>query len=490
VIRDVANELLVPGPLQQIRLDLTTRCNLRCVYCAVSQITYRCEDMPVELAHRATDHIAQIARNRNLRPHVVDVNGHGETTFMHGWVDVCNSLLDHNLSLSITTNLAKAYSPDELEVLAQMYVINVSIDTCDPELLKRLRRRADVRQIVANIKAVRETSLRIDHEPPNFQFSCGLYDKNSLSLVELAEFAVGLEIYAVGFWNLTKWPHDWFTDVAEHDRAFPLDELSDSELRPRVDAIQKGIGILKDNGVKVNVNGDFVSALERRLNGGLAGVEAIQSYELPKGMTRDCTDPWTYAELETNGDVKPCCARTGVGNLGQQELSQILSGEPIRRLRSDLLGGTPDSDCAKCHLRGATTPEALREKVLALLHDGTRGRYFDTVFSNRIQFLLKTGFEHLQSGRPGRAWSCVNKALNLDPGIRQVYDYGDITIRAHLKRILAEAQFPLTLTWLAAICREIGDGEASTLLLKRYLVLAPDAPDWDHVANDLSIVAR
>ena len=116
--RDVAIELLAPGPLQQIRLDLTTRCNLRCVYCAVSQITYRGEDMPVELAHRATDHIAQIARNRNQRPHVVDVNGHGETTFMHGWVDVCNSLLDHNLSLSITTNLAKAYSQEELEVLA------------------------------------------------------------------------------------------------------------------------------------------------------------------------------------------------------------------------------------------------------------------------------------------------------------------------------------------------------------------------------------
>jgi MoaA/NifB/PqqE/SkfB family radical SAM enzyme len=488
VKRDVAIELLAPGPLQQIRLDLTTRCNLRCVYCAVSQITYRGEDMPMELAHRATDHIAQLG-SRN-QPYVVDVNGHGETTFMAGWVDVCKSLLGYNLSLSITTNLAKVYSREELEILAQMYVINVSIDTCDPELLKRLRRRADVRQIVANIQAVRETSRRIDHEPPNFQFSCGLYDKNSLSIVDLAEFAVGLQIYAVGFWNLTKWPHDWFTDVSEHDRVFPLDEVSDAELRPRIDAIQKAIAILKDNGVRVNVNGDFVSALERRLDGVFVGEEAINSYELPKGMTRDCTDPWTYAELETNGDVKPCCARNGVGNLGQEELSQILSGERIRQLRSDLLGGTPDADCAKCHLRGSTTPEALREKVVGLLQDRTRGRYFDTVFSNKTLFLLKTGFEHLQSGRPDRAWSCVNKALALDPGIRQVYDYGDITIRAHLKRILAEARFPLTLSWLAAICREIGDGEASTVLLKRYLELAPNAPDFDHVSRGLSLAAQ
>jgi hypothetical protein len=275
--------------------------------------------------------------------------------------------------------------------------------------------------------------------------------------------------------------------VAEKDRAYPLDELSDEELRPRVDAIQKAIAILKSNGIKVNVNGDFVTALARRLEGVPAGVEVINSYELPQGMTRDCTDPWTYAELETNGDVKPCCARTGVGNLANQELSQILSGDRIRQLRADLLGGTPDSDCAKCHLKGPSTPQALSEKVQELLQDESRGKYFDTVFSNRILFLLQTALDHLKAGRLERTWSCVNKALALDPGIPVGENYGDITIRAHLDRILKEATVPLTLTALAAICREIGDREASNLLLQRYLELAPNAADWDRVADDISV---
>jgi hypothetical protein len=109
--------------------------------------------------------------------------------------------------------------------------------------------------------------------------------------------------------------------------------------------------------------------------------------------------------------------------------------------------------------------------------------YFQTLFSDKVLFLLKTAFDHLQSGRQDRAWSCVGKALAYDPGIESAYNYGDITIRTHLKRILSEARFPLTLSWLAAICREGGDREASNLLLRRYLELAPNAPDRDHVLS-------
>src|ERR1041385_637264 len=133
-IKDNLSALLVSGPLYEVRLDLTTRCNLRCVYCAVSQSTYRGEDMPMDNARHAVGMVAELARFH--KPDAVHVNGHGETTFMSGWIELCNRLLAEDLFLWMTTNLAKRYSQEELDVLSRMSVIMVSIDTADARLLR------------------------------------------------------------------------------------------------------------------------------------------------------------------------------------------------------------------------------------------------------------------------------------------------------------------------------------------------------------------
>jgi len=488
VPHEVPQDLLVSLPVQEARLSLTTRCNLRCVYCAVSQSTYRGSDMTAEIAHQATAAFLGIARDHRLR--AVHVNGHGETTFVPGWVDVCRPLLDAKLPLMIITNLAKVFSTEELEVLGQMNSIAVSIDTADPDLLKRLRRRVDLHRIVENIKAIRAAAVRIDQEPPHFLFSCGLYDQNSLVIEDLARLAVRLGIYSVGFWNLFKWEHDrfpyQFTDVTERDRVYPLDDLSDDELRPRLEAIQRAITILRENRVGVEINGDFVNILNDRLKDKSRATTDTHCFELSKGMTRDCIDPWIYVEVDTNGDVKPCCARGGVGNLRQGNLNEILNDEPIRRLRTDLLGGTPDPECARCRFRAPITPSALQAKVRAIFEER---EHVEMSSSDQVEALLKATLQQLNAGREAEAWSSLHRALALDPGIQQMQEEGGATIRHHLDRILSEARFPLTLSWLAAISLEIGDNEAWLLLLRRYLELAPYAPDRDHVTRALAEAA-
>jgi MoaA/NifB/PqqE/SkfB family radical SAM enzyme len=485
---EIEPDLLAPLPPQEIRLDLTTRCNLRCVYCAVSQSFYQGTDMPADLAHQATAAILDIARNHKLKG--VHINGHGETTFMQGWVDVCKPLLQENLPLMIITNLAKVLSADELEVMSQMNIVAVSIDTADPDLLRRFRRKVDLNRIVRNINAIRETASRLNRQPPHFHFSCGLYDKNSLFIEDLARFMVDLDIKSVGFWNLTKWGYETLpyqnTDVPEDDRVYALDELSDDDLRPRIAAIQRAIAVLSENRIQVDVYGDFVNTLAVRLNDKFDAMANTQCFELQEGMTRDCIDPWNYVEVDTSGDIKPCCARGSIGNLRHGSLSQILNDDPIRRLRADLLYGTPDSECARCRLRSPTAPAALQAKVRALSDELVSQKYVSTFAPDMVEALLKGAVQHLKAGRQEEAWSSVNRALALDPGIQHTNETGPAIIRHHLDRILGEARFPLTLSWLAGISREVGDDEASVLLLKRYLELAPDAPDRDHVARSLA----
>jgi hypothetical protein len=67
-----------------------------------------------------------------------------------------------------------------------------------------------------------------------------------------------------------------------------------------------------------------------------------------------------------NGDIRPCCVRVPIGNITQASLSEILSGESVRRLRAELLTGNLDSVCAACRARAPIAPELLQQKIRAL----------------------------------------------------------------------------------------------------------------------------
>jgi Iron-sulfur cluster-binding domain len=84
---------------------------------------------------------------------------------------------------------------------------------------------------------------------------------------------------------------------------------------------------------------------------------------IPEGMTRECFDPWNYVEFRANGDVAPCCFRPAIGNVRDANLSEILNGAAVRRLRSELLYGPMDYFCAGCRGKKLIAAELLRAEV-------------------------------------------------------------------------------------------------------------------------------
>jgi len=250
---------LEPGPIREFRLDLTTRCNLRCVYCAVSQPWYQGQDMAPGVLKKAVPALAQIAAYNNMG--TVSVNGHGETTIVEGWTEVVTALIDAGLPVGLTTNLAKDFTEEELQVLGRISTIAVSVDTCDRELLRRMRRRVDIRQIVTNINRIRAAAL---DRLPHFHFLSGLYDQNSLRLEEFARFAVALGIESMNFWQMSKYDLDG-AKIPEADRPLPLDELPDDRLPPYIVCIDRAFAILRKHGVGVYVHGDHISRIAARV---------------------------------------------------------------------------------------------------------------------------------------------------------------------------------------------------------------------------------
>jgi len=218
--------------------------------------------MPLDLVQKTTALISGLGK---AYPHlVVYINGHGETTFRKDWVDLIRPLLESGIVVRLQSNFAREFSREELEALASMRGIKISIDSADRALLRKLRRHVDLRQIIANMYAVRATARRLLRKAPEFSFSCGLYDKNALHVVELARLTVELGVEVIEFWNLHE-HEELRTSVPAEDRVIPLHVLDDAELRPRITEILLAGKFLRLHGVRVHIQGDFVEKLAERV---------------------------------------------------------------------------------------------------------------------------------------------------------------------------------------------------------------------------------
>lgn len=182
-----------------VYVEMTSRCNLRCVYCAVSQPDYVGSDLgvdPDQLVH-------QIAA---LEPREVQISGHGETTMLKGWQELAQSLLRRGLPLSIITNLARPHSPAEVEVLSRFFKITVSCDTSDPALFARLRRGGRLEVVEANLKQLIAHCRAQGREPPFIALNCTFSDVTVEGLVELVHYAARLGLSGVSLTNLVPYP--------------------------------------------------------------------------------------------------------------------------------------------------------------------------------------------------------------------------------------------------------------------------------------------
>lgn len=250
------------GLITDIRLDLTTRCNLRCAYCAVSQPDYVGEDMPDSVVQAAIAHVGRLARYHELSG--IGVNGHGETTFIPGWAKSCSAIVRLGLPVDIITNLAKRYTMAEIGILASMMTISISIDTVDPDLLRRIRRKVRIDRIVDNIKAVQTAASLANRRAPKLQFFCGLFDKNAEAIEALAGLAITLGIQKIVFWNLNPQSYDDM-DIPVADRVHPLGSLDDGKLRDSLLAVERATTALEKADIEVQYDGPFIADLRRRV---------------------------------------------------------------------------------------------------------------------------------------------------------------------------------------------------------------------------------
>ncbi|MBK1660177.1 radical SAM protein [Paracraurococcus ruber] len=209
-------EALLESPVTRVlHWEMTRACNLRCTYCAVSQPGYAGADMDLE------DFEALVAALRARGVRTLMVNGHGETTTIPGWHRRILALAEAGFALGIISNFARLLRPEELDAMARIGSIQVSVDTHRPELLRAIRRRVDLGNILLNMTAVRARADALGLKRPDFAWSCVMSDQVAPDFADYVRFGLAAGVTAFDVCNLTRYPDLEGVAMPEHATTLP-----------------------------------------------------------------------------------------------------------------------------------------------------------------------------------------------------------------------------------------------------------------------------
>ncbi|WP_269715191.1 GTP 3',8-cyclase MoaA [Caulobacter sp. NIBR2454] len=168
-----------------LRVSVTDRCDLRCVYCMAEHMTFlpKTEVLSLdELDRLASAFVALGVRKLRLTG--------GEPLVRKGFMDLVAGLSRHLKSgaldeITLTTNGAQLARHAQGLADHGVQRINVSLDTLKPELFRRLTRGGDLVQVMAGIETAKAAGLKIKIN------AVALADDNADELPDLIAWAHG-----------------------------------------------------------------------------------------------------------------------------------------------------------------------------------------------------------------------------------------------------------------------------------------------------------
>jgi len=168
-----------------LRLSVTDRCDLRCVYCMAEHMTFlpKAEVLTLEELDRIASAFVSLGV-RKLR-----ITG-GEPLVRKGMMGLMGALGRHLKTgaldeLTLSTNGTQLTAFAGQLAAAGVRRINVSLDTLKPELFRRLTRGGDVGRVIAGIEAAQAAGLRVKVN------AVALKDDNAAELPDLIRWAHG-----------------------------------------------------------------------------------------------------------------------------------------------------------------------------------------------------------------------------------------------------------------------------------------------------------
>ena len=338
-------------------MDLTERCNLRCVMCyfsAVDRLRFEPFDrelssngnMPVEVFERiATDLFPRASR--------VALACAAEPMIHPRFREIVRIAGRFRIpDLWFPTNLLALTQPTaEAIVEARVTTVAVSIDGFTRETYEAIRVGGRWERLIEKLELLNDTRRG---QATGLRFIFTWMQSNRHEIAMLPEFAARFGANQIDVRYVTPAVGvDLTTETLDGEDSTKLRR----ELREAAEeAVRRGIRLQSypEFDGPEDRPGTFVGRAKRRLWRIRAGLERLEYWQHSRRQrAKGCAYPGTTYVVRPNGAVSPCIfwQKEPIGFYPDEGVAAMASGEPLRMIEEGLACGEPVGSCANCDQR-------------------------------------------------------------------------------------------------------------------------------------------
>ena len=322
---------LYVGPIH-LQYEPSSRCNLNCIHCE----HHKNRKSP---ANAAFDDFKKVYDSVN--PLYITLSGYGEPLMCKELPRMIRYAREKGAQVNTTTNgvLLKTCAGALIENGLQL--LNVSLDSANEEIYKKIRGQDVLPMIIDNIKHF-NSLRRSQFSPIKLRLSMVIQEANVHELKEFVELSKELEADSLIFQIVE-------TGFLKQRPGDVVGDMTQEQLRK---ALEKAASELKELKIPSNI-----AWLVRHLD------MLWQHHILRKeNRCRQCRKIWHSVYIKVNGAICPCCNFVTddieMGNVNAGEFMEALNSKRFQSFRRSLAKGKrPFKPCKVC------VPETIREVV-------------------------------------------------------------------------------------------------------------------------------
>lgn len=316
-----------------VQVEFTSRCNLRCRMCPLTTGSSSSSGSPGPMRDIVFDELLRIARRCG---HVV-LAGYGEPLTNPQCIPMLRALDAEGINVSMSTN-GLALTPRiarELARLEHLTLINVSIDSPDPDVYRAVR-DGDVDRVLRGLR----TLMAVIDDPQRVVVASIAMQSTVATLVAFPAL-----LHEIG---VTRYSLQAVVDYNDHSREQSL--IAHAEITEVLREIEAGCAQFGIELVLSRPDRSWIELTDEK--GARERFYGFGAWD--ERLTRQCHVPWEIPFVDKDGRVFACCFAAAanerqLGQIGPRTFHDIWTGDELRTFRQDILDGrsTPEI-CRRC----------------------------------------------------------------------------------------------------------------------------------------------
>ncbi|HYR90930.1 MAG TPA: radical SAM protein [Terriglobia bacterium] len=455
---------LHPSTMEVLHLEASYLCHLSCDQCIPAEDRRALKGPPYNMTTGLLDGLLRQLRREGVE-HIrfIHFEGRGDPLVNPRLPHLIESSRRHfpRSLIGVTTHCSYPYMP--WVARSELDVLRASIDGATPESYLKYRVGGSFERTIEFLRKLRDDRIRARSAlRVEWKFILFEWNDSDSEMQRAVELAKELQVH--------------LTFMRTHTPGRSLRFSSDAELHQWVRRFAPGSAVEQTFQLR--------SASEVSTSAVIADhVAALMSLAIERIRAGDHSDALgRLAEALKHDPGISVSQGGGIGEMICEALPPTLASAQFPSTLTWLAAVSREiGDSASC--------SALLSRYLEMAPEapdrGTVEKVIKAIIADQTSALLALAIDRIRAGDQRGAVRCLVEALRNDPGISvsQTVEISEV-FREWLPRILADTQFPSTLSGLAAVSREIGDNTTSNTLLSTYLEVAPEAPDRNHILSD------